>query len=252
MHKLNFVADLGLHYSDPGMETILNKVLGHQSTAGPFQVVLNVPRHFGGSGQDEWAWMLCDAPNLIYGLACMGLTDDPRLRKAVEALAGLVRDNGWPCAASPEMGTFHGPGKRSDPCPYANLVMLKALSAFPDLRESPAAQAGVETILSLWEARRESHPYLFYMGTDFCKLKAPLVWYDIIHVLDVLSRFGSARADPRLAEMAAGVKSKQDDWGRYTPESVWTAWKDWEFGQKSQPSRWLTLGIVRTFARISG
>jgi len=28
-------------------------------------------------------------------------------------------------------------------------------------------------------------------------------------------------------------------------ESVWTAWKDWEFGQKKEPSRWLTLSAWR-------
>lgn len=30
--------------------------------------------------------------------------------------------------------------------------------------------------------------------------------------------------------------------GRMTiAESVWMAWKDWEFGQKKTPSRWLTM-----------
>jgi hypothetical protein len=29
----------------------------------------------------------------------------------------------------------------------------------------------------------------FYMGTDFCKHKVPLVWYDILHVVDVLTQF---------------------------------------------------------------
>ena len=30
---------------------------------------------------------------------------------------------------------------------------------------------------------------MFFMGTDFRKLKVPLVWYDLLHVLDVLSSF---------------------------------------------------------------
>ena len=39
--------------------------------------------------------------------------------------------------------------------------------------------------------------------------------------------------------------------GRYTPESVWTAWKDWEFGQKKEPSPWLTLLVDRIERRCS-
>ncbi len=250
MHKLNFIADLGLQHTDPGIAALLSKVLAHQSPQGPFQVLLNIPKHFGGSGQDEWAWMLCDAPNLVYALSRMGLAQDPRVRHALGVLLDLQRENGWPCAVSPEMGKFRGPGRLSDPCPYANLAMLKALSAHPDLQDSPAVRRGVETILSLWESRRANHPYLFHMGTDFCKLKAPMVWYDITHVLYVLSQFDCARHDLRLVEMAVIVGARADEQGRYTPESVWTPWKDWEFGQKKQPSRWLTLLVLLAMARM--
>ena len=250
MHKLNFIADLGLQRGDPGIDALLERVLAHQSVQGPFQVLLNVPKHFGGSGQDEWAWMLCDAPNLVYALARLGLAGDSRVGRAVEALIGVVQQNGWPCVVSPEMGKFHGPGRAADPCPYASLVTLKALSAIPGMRQSPAAQIGVEAILSLWADRRQRHPYLFHMGIDFCKLKAPLVWYDIVHLLDVLAQFEVARADPRLVEIAGIVMEKADGQGRYTSESVWTSWKDWEFGQKKQPSRWLTLLVIRALGRM--
>ena len=29
---------------------------------------------------------------------------------------------------------------------------------------------------------------MFYMGTDFSKLKVPLVWYDLLHVLEVITQ----------------------------------------------------------------
>ena len=93
------------------------------------------------------------------------------------------------------------------------------------------------------------HPYMFYMGTDFRKIKAPLVWYDILHVLDVLSQFEWLRDDPRLQQMIEVVASKSDSEGRYTPESEWRAWRDWEFGQKKQPSRWVTFLIKRIILR---
>jgi hypothetical protein len=88
------------------------------------------------------------------------------------------------------------------------------------------------------------------MGTDFRKLKVPFVWYDLMHVLDVLSRFEWLRGDPRLLDMLRILQNKVDVTGRFTLESVWTAWKEWEFGQKKQPSRWLTLMAWRIIGRV--
>ncbi len=159
----------------------------------------------------------------------------------------LARANGWPCAG--DIGKFRGPGRKDDPCPYANLIMLKALAQAPGWRDSPEARVGVEVQLQLWEERRERHPYMFFMGTDFCKLKAPTVWYDIIHVLDVLTQLPWARDDRRLRDMLGVVMAKADAQGRFTPESVWRAWSDWEFGQKTAPSPWLTFLVRRIVAR---
>jgi hypothetical protein len=220
----------------------------HQSLSGPFQVLMNISKSYGGTGEDQWAWVLCDAPLLVYALGKSGLARDPRIQSAAAYLVGLVRDNGWPCAG--DLGKFRGPGRKDDPCPFANLAMLKALSVMPEWRDSDAAKKGVESQLHLWETRREQHPYMFYMGTDFCKLKAPLVWYDVLHALDTLSRFPWIGDDPRLRDMASIVAGKQDADGRFTPESVWQAWSGWEFGQKKQPSRWLTLLATRALSTI--
>jgi hypothetical protein len=91
---------------------------------------------------------------------------------------------------------------------------------------------------------------MFYMGTDFRKAKAPLIWYDIVHVLDVLSQFDWLREDGRLNEMVGVLKSKADANGKYTPESEWTAWRGWDFAQKKQPSAWLTFLALRILKRV--
>ena len=169
---------------------------------------------------------------------------------ATEHLVGLVRDNGWPCAVSKELGKFRGPGRKDDPCPFANLAMLKALSAIPQQRDTPPCHTGAETLLSLWEESTAQHPFMFFMGTDFRKLKVPFVWYDLLHVLEVLSSFPWLKEDRRLLDMAAQLSSKADDRGRFTLESIWTAWKEWEFGQKKEPSRWLTLLAWRILGRL--
>ncbi len=249
-HKLTFIADLGLTAGDPGMNEVIRRILEHQSDEGPFQLPTNIPTHFGGTGDDQWAWALCDAPLIVYALAKFGLADHPAVKAATTYLVGLIRDNGWPCAVSKELGKFRGPGRKDDPCPFANLAMLKALSAIPEGRDCHQCHTGAETLLTLWDKSTTRHPYIFYMGTDFRKLKVPLVWYDLMHVLDVLSSFPWLKADRRLLDMAGLLGSKADDQGRFTLESVWTAWKEWEFGQKKEPSRWLTLIAWRSLSRL--
>jgi hypothetical protein len=250
-HKLAFIADLGLNVSDTPVKKIAKKVMAHQSEQGPFQLTTNVPTHFGGTGKDTWAWALCDAPILVSALVKMGLSDDKRIQIAIQYLDGLVHENGWPCAVSPELGKFRGPGRKEDPCPFATLAMLKLISRVPELREGKSAKIGVESLLTLWENSKEQHPYIFYMGTDFRKLKAPMFWYDILHVLDILSQFKWARKDKRFKEMLSVVQSKADGDGWYIPESIWTAWKDWDFSQKKVTSRGLTFFVQQILNRVS-
>ncbi|MGD0709438.1 MAG: hypothetical protein ABSA51_13480 [Anaerolineaceae bacterium] len=219
-HKLAFISDLGLKVQDPGIDTIIERILAHQSTEGPFQLPMNIPTHFGGTGQDQWAWALCDAPLTVYALAKFGLGNKTEVKIAAKYLTELLHDNGWPCAVSKELGKFRGPGRKGDPCPFANLAMLKALSVIEEYHDSTACHVGAETILELWKESSTQHPYMFYMGTDFRKLKVPFVWYDILHVLDVLSQFAWVRKDGRFLDMLKLLKSKADQQGRYSLESV--------------------------------
>ena len=250
LHKVAFLADLGLRVTDPPLEPTVERILNQRSPEGMFQVVTAIPTNFGGSGQDQWLWMLCDAPTIIYSLVKMGLQADTRVQTAARTLTGLLRDNGWPCAVAPEAGRFRGPGRKDDPCPYATLVSLKALAQFPEWADSQACRTGAESLLQLWQRRKEKKPYLFGMGSDFAKLKAPLIWYDLLHAADVLTQFEWLRGDGRLREMVEIVRVKADAEGRYTPESVWMAWKEWDFGQKRTPSPWMTLLAQRAIQRM--
>ncbi len=248
LHKLVFLVEAGLRADD--MAPVVERILSHQSPEGAFQVLVHIAPRYGGTGEDQPAWMLCDAPLTLYVLARWGLRDDPRVEAAAAHLASLVRENGWPCAVSPDLGKFRGPGRKSDPCPYATLVALKALAQLPKHSQSEACRIGAETLLTLWTQRRERRPYLFAMGTHFARLKAPLIWYDVLHVTDVLTQFPWLKEDPRLREMVDVVRAKADAQGRFTPESVWKAWRGWEFGQKREPSRWLTLVVWQMLRRL--
>jgi hypothetical protein len=250
-HKISFIAELGFTADDPGIGDILSKMLEHISEEGIVTLPMNISKAYGGSGTDTWGWALCDAPVNLYALAKMGLKDDNRIKSGVRSLTGLIRDNGWPCAVSKELGKFRGPGRKDDPCPYATLAMLKLLSLFEEYHGSSQARTGIDSLCNLWSESITSHPYIFYMGDDFRKLKAPLVWYDIIGMLDVLSRFDYSQQKDQVKEMLDIVIARQDADGKYTPESVWQDWKGWDFGQKKKPSEYLTFLVYRILNRIT-
>jgi hypothetical protein len=245
LYKFSTLADFGFNFHDPGMKQAVDRVLHHQSPEGAFETLVFIPRTFGGSEQDQWSWFLCDSPTLLYTVIAMGLGNLPSVHKAVDQLCGLVEDNGWRCVVSPELGGFRGPGRKSDPCPIANVFALKALSLVPELLDSPSTRIGTEMLLRHWQLRREKKYYLFGMGTDFRKLKYPFVWYDILHVLDVLSHFPFVHTDPRFLELVDEVTNQADANGRYISSSMYLAWKDWSFADKKIASPWLTFLVLR-------
>lgn len=251
IHKLLFLLDLGFDIEVPQIKTAVDEIIKRKDEHGVYQSMTNVPKHFGGTGEDVFSWCLCDAPLLFLALLKSGMDYKEYIKPGVEYLISLSRENGFPCAASPELGKFRGPGRKDDCCPYATLIMADLLSQIPDYRESPVAVTAVESLLDLWENSLTQHPYMFYMGTDFRKLKAPSCWYDIVSVAGVLSKYAFARKDPRFLQMIELIRSKQDDEGFFTPESVYLKAKDWDFGQKKEPSAYLTFLCCRIFERLN-
>ena len=164
----------------------------------------------------------------------------PRVHQAGDHLASLVEGNGYRCSVDPALGRFHGPGRRGDPCPIANLVALQALAAAPTLLDSPAAHVAVEMLLQHWASPPGQKYYLFGVGRNFRKLKAPFIWYDLLHVSAVLSQFPFAHCDPRFQDMLAALAAQAGADGRYTAGSMYTSWKGWSFADKKNPSPWLT------------
>ena len=80
-------------------------------------------------GASHLTHKLAFAADILHALLSFGLAKNTRVGKALRHLLSLVRENGWPCAVSPSLGKFRGPGRRGDPCPYATPLMLKVLSA---------------------------------------------------------------------------------------------------------------------------
>jgi hypothetical protein len=296
LHKLTVLADMGVRKNDPSMLAVVDAAMAHVSNDGALLSLLNIARAFGGTGQDTWTWMMCDAPTLLYALLLFHEVDDgtsrssrgslipeapwagdvlvgatsatlPRtLANAANYLFGLAFGNGWHCTGGPEVGKFRGPGKRSDPCPIANVLALKALARIPAPHPMAGIRSGAEMLLAHWDGsqvargvRSESvsetgassaKPYLFGCGSDYRKLKYPFIWYDILHVLEALSPYAFVHSDPRFQEMLAAVTSEADADGRYAAGAMYMPWKGWSFAGKKQPSPWLTFLVLRMQRRV--
>ena len=243
IHHLALLADFGIT-SDDLDAAIMQRILSYQSDEGAFEIDLLIPPHFGGSGNPERMWMACDAPLILYSLLKMGIVN-PKIQKAVTHLESLITDTGVLCTGSSPM---RGPGRKDDFCPYATLLVARALTQLPNMKNE--AKKCTDQLLYHWEHQKERKLYLFGIGTDFRKLKYPCVWYDILHVADVLSQFDFLKDDDRLREMVDIIVSKQDKKGLITPESVWMAFKGWDFGQKKVPSHWMTFLVARILKRL--
>ncbi len=250
IHKLLFLLDLGFGTEIPEIKEAIDEILKHRDEHGIYQSMTNIPKHYGGAGENIFSWCLCDAPLLLLALLKAGMDYREYIKPGVDRLLSLCRDNGFPCAVSPELGKFRGPGKKDDCCPYATLIMADLLSYIPEYKGSQAAVSSVNALLSLWESSLSQHPYMFFMGTDFRKLKAPSIWYDIVSVAGVLSKYEFVRNDPRFLEMIEHIKGKQDENGLFTPESAYQKLKDWDFGQKKAPSPYLIYLCYRIFERL--
>lgn len=247
-HKLVFLAEAGLRAGDPGVKGITDRIIDSLDEEGVPTLAMEISPAHGGTGDRVAAWALCDAPSTLYALKLLGVKNR-RVEAGAESLAALVRPDGFPCACAKSLGGWRGPGKKEDPCPYATLVMLRLLLLSGE-RHRRAVDAAAACLLALWEGSRERHPYIFHMGDDFRKLKLPFIWYDILHVLEVLSRVAPVREDRRFREMLSLVQAKEGVDG-FVPESVYQPWKAWDFGQKKQVSDWMTLCVRRIEARLS-
>ena len=93
IHVLEFLSDMGLRDDDLGLRGANRQAYSRTCPRRvSFRVPMVIPKHFGGSGVEEMAWVICDAPMIVSSLAQMGLADDPRIvRAALNIAAPVIR-----------------------------------------------------------------------------------------------------------------------------------------------------------------
>lgn len=247
IHKLALLADLGVKATDKPVTPVIKTILDDVDEDGIPGILIELPVVFGGSGVPEKAWMICDFPVILAALLKMDVKSK-KIKKGLTTLQTFVSENGFRCmSAFPKV---KGPGKKTDFCPYANLLAAKALSEDPESSKSKAARLACESLLFHWETRGQKKYFLFGIGTDFQKLKYPFVWYNILHMVEVLSRYEYLHKDGRFIEMVDVILGKAGEELKFMPESIYMIYKKEDFGNKKEYSRVITLAVLKILKRI--
>lgn len=182
-------------------------------------------------------------------LAKIGYKDDPHIKKYIQNILNSQRlDGGWHCAIN------HAKGKKlqdSESCPMDNVNILMLLGQYEEFSTDNRFDGAIDLILDHWRRRSEKwRPYGFGIGSQFIKLKYPVVIYGILRVLDVMSMFSYARQSDEFSDMLNFVLQKSS-YGKYYAESVSRSYPEFDFGQTKEPSRWMTFLINRIQKRVN-
>ena len=223
----------------------------NQRIARACEYVLGTQLESGGFGWDPPTQPGdCHSAMIIESLVKLGYLQDQRLEKAYNWLVQRQRqDGGFWCKDTGQVGC----SRESEPsCSMATMFVLGALAQNPKYKNSRFVKCGIDFLFDCWkyQGKIKYAGHDSQIGTDWDKLKYPFTDYKILKYLDVLSHFEYAKSKLEKSEILALLLSKQDDSGRFTPESIHEVWSDFDFGQKEKPSRWITFLCFRILKRV--
>ena len=234
---LFFLADIGFSIKDLHLEKEAQSIYDLQSPDGSF-ITMN----------DMKPGFFCIPTILLSSLKKMNYSEDVKLNQFIQLILKTQRlDGGWHCAKQRAVGQRL---QCTESCPMDNLNILLLLGQFEKYRTDSQFNGAIDLLLTHWDRQGEKwRPYGFGIGTDFKKLKYPAVTYGILRVLDVLSLFPYAVSNKSFHDMMNHVRAKSKN-GMYSAESTVNFYSGFDFGQKKEPSRWITFLINRIEKRI--
>ncbi len=191
----------------------------------------------------------CLTGNLVWSLIRLGLLDDPRMQAGIDWLTTWQRfddGDGSPPAGRPYDGWEMCWGRHT--CHMGVVKALKALSAIPEPRRSPAVRGtleqGSEFVLA-HHVHKRSHDLTRVSKPGWKRLGFPLMYQtDVLEILGILTTLGRA-GDERAREARDLVAAKRDAQGRWRLESTFNGRFVVDIESQGQPSRWITLRALR-------
>jgi len=207
----------------------------------------------------------CLAGNLAAGLLDLGLGGDERLRQALEMMARYVTGEG--IAANEEKDAplrylksgICGPGfccSANDklPCAWGAVKVLRALARVPKSERSLAEQSALSTAVAFLfsvDPATAAYPagYSDKPSRSWFQFGFPVFYVtDVLQLVEALVEAGYGN-DARLDNAYDLILDKRDPAGRWKMEYSYAGktWADVE--RKGQPSKWVTLRVLRVFKK---
>jgi hypothetical protein len=249
--QVTFLAQLGADGSDPRVQAGCEYVLSHNIASSGALSVNATPS----------AFIHCMAGNLGAALIDLGWLNDKRLQSALDMHARMITGEGVADTEARDAGRryyksgttgrqFACAANGGLPCAWGAVKALLALSRVPASRRTETMTAaisqGVSFLLSHDPAVAD-YPYAYgnRPNSSWFKFGYPIGYItDVLQNLEALAALGRAQ-DDRLAHALELVEGKQDDHGRWRMEYSYNGktWADIE--TKGQPSKWVTLRVLR-------
>jgi hypothetical protein len=235
------LAELGADGNDPRLRRATDFILAasqdRQSQGFAYQsAALN--------GGDHHSVIPCLTGNMLFCLARLGRTEDPRVRAAIAWVLRYQRlddgdgaaPEGWPYSVNEKCWGRHT-------CHMAVVKTLKGLAEIPADQRPEGTGAFIQEAAEFLFKHHifcSSHDPSQVTMTGWLKFGFPLMWNtDALEVLWVLSRLGYR--DPRMQKAVELVIRKQNEQGQWILETSWNGRTLVNLEGEGKPSKWLTL-----------
>jgi hypothetical protein len=252
--KLKTLAELGIRYTDLGLQETVDKASGHIienlfGVRGKTPVKPKKGEKFEKPDPTEDVWHVspCNSPLITTAFLELGVVNDLVFQSIEELKGRWTSKEGWFC----HFFFFESQFKKLQiGCPVAGLQVLEIFSKVPELKESEYSRNAFEPI----KFHREYGKSLYYFGRSkkFWTFKYPFVWYNALYLADVLTRFDFLKDEPVVKELVDWILISQDSDGRFRPTSIFMEYKEWDFSNKREPSPWITFLCCRILKQYFG
>jgi hypothetical protein len=230
---LSILADLGLTKGNEHIRRGCAYLFTHQREDGQFCR----RRRMQGQGV-VWETRAepCTHARVVRFLIQFGYGDDPRTRSAIGWLLATQRDDAmWLCSWARGRG-----------CLRATLDFLRVAALDPATAAQPATARAAVVIYGLL---MEPNMGRYHVGDGWTILVYPYFGYGLIPALEAIARLGYTADHPRIAAAVDYLLRRRQPDGSW-PLDERVSRPPLDFGQPSEPNKWLTLDTLRTLKQL--
>jgi hypothetical protein len=228
---LSVLADLGLTAKDEHVRRACDFMFAQQRQSGAFCRRRRIPGQ-GTVWQEDTE--PCTHARIVRFLIQFGYAQDPRVRKAIDWLLPIQREDGmWFCRGAAGRG-----------CLRATIDVLRVAALDPQTAAHPGITQAATAVCDLLMEPRMSRYHVGDAWGTWEGLKYPYFGFSVISALDALARLGYTLKEPKIATAVDYLLNRQ------LPDGTWPLDESWSpspinFGQVGEPSKWLTLDALR-------